>query len=75
MGTAVKNELLTDEKDKPRPIGEAVTLFGDSVIAPSEQSIYRWIRDGNLRATRVGGRVYVTPKAVAEFLERGLGNE
>ena len=71
MTSAVKDEPLTVEKDELLTVEAAVPLFP---VPPSEESIYRWIRDGHLRATRVGGRVYVTPDAVAEFLVRGLGN-
>ena len=63
MVIAVENELVSVEA--------GLAYFP---VRPSAQSVYRWIRGGQLRATRVGGRVYITREFVEEFLERGSDN-
>jgi excisionase family DNA binding protein len=39
-------------------------------LAVREKTVYRLIRDGELRAIRVGGRFRIEPEALADYIER-----
>jgi excisionase family DNA binding protein len=44
------------------------TALGDNV---SPWTVYRLIRQGQIRAVRVGRRVFLTEEAIDEFISRG----
>ena len=40
------------------------------MIGVSVQTVYKWAREGKLRASHVGGRVLFSDRALEEFMER-----
>lgn len=40
-------------------------------LGVSVQTVYKWAREGKLRATHVGGRVLFSDAAIQQFIERG----
>ena len=40
-------------------------------LGVSVQTVYKWAREGDLRATHVGGRVLFSDAAIQQFIERG----
>jgi len=46
-----------------------------SRLQVADETIYRYIKAGKLRAVRVGGLWRIPEEALAEFLEKGLRKE
>jgi excisionase family DNA binding protein len=60
------------EQDQTTPEEEALTLSVEHaarLIGVSRATVYRMVRDGELRAVRVGRRVLVLKKPLMEMLE------
>jgi len=39
-----------------------------AILGIHKETLYRWVKDGTLRATRIGGRVKFDPGTLVEYL-------
>lgn len=61
------NEPVVRPAGKPWPVSELSAHIG-----MSERQLWRWIKEGKLRAIRIGTRVFISDSVVQLIVENGL---
>ena len=66
-------ERNTLPKPKAPVIGRVLSANAVAdMMGVKVQTVYKWAREGKIRAVRTGGRVLFPDIAVKEFIERGM---
>jgi hypothetical protein len=84
MDSRTQTKSRAKSSNRPRPIGrlgekpdtrklitvdEFITRYFSPASRPTTHSVWRWIRDEQLKARRVGHRYYIDPDDALEFIQ------
>jgi excisionase family DNA binding protein len=62
---------MTTIPPKRQTVEQFIKDHFEAESRPRKATVWRWIRDGKLRATKLGRHYYITADAAASFLEKG----
>ena len=67
--------MKNDVKNMPTRRSEYLTIpEAAELLRVSQRSLYRWMRDGQLKCFRVGNITRIAVKDMEDFIERHTGN-